>query len=53
MLQVNAPPFQLPALEPAARIAQPPTIITTDKEVSEEAITYWQPPAGNIDGSTQ
>lgn len=40
-------------LEPAARIAQPPTIITTDKEVSEDAITItWQPPAANIDDST-
>ncbi|MEP6818120.1 MAG: hypothetical protein ABJA18_01215 [bacterium] len=40
-------------LEPAARIAQPPTIITTDKEVSEDAITIsWQPSAANIDGST-
>lgn len=40
-------------LEPAARIAQAPTIITTDKEVSEDAITItWQPPAANIDGST-
>lgn len=40
-------------LEPAARIAQAPTIITTDKEVSEEAVTItWQPPAANIDGST-
>jgi fibronectin type 3 domain-containing protein len=40
-------------LEPAARIAQPPTIITTDKEVGEEAITItWQPPTANIDGST-
>ncbi|MEP6569116.1 MAG: hypothetical protein ABJC10_05020 [Acidobacteriota bacterium] len=40
-------------LEPAARIAQAPTIITTDKEVSEAAITIaWQPPTANIDGST-
>jgi hypothetical protein len=40
-------------LEPAARISQPPTMITTGKEVSEEAITIaWQPPAANIDGST-
>ena len=40
-------------LEPAARIAQAPTIITTDKEVSEDAVTItWQPPAANIDGST-
>jgi predicted phage tail protein len=40
-------------LEPVGRIAQAPTIITTDKEVSENAITIsWQPPAANIDGST-
>jgi fibronectin type 3 domain-containing protein len=40
-------------LEPAARIAQAPTMITTGKEVSEDAITImWQPPAANIDGST-
>jgi hypothetical protein len=40
-------------LEPAARISQPPTMIATGKEVSEDAITIaWQPPAANIDGST-
>src|SRR6185295_12887643 len=40
-------------LEPAARISQPPTMITTGKELSEEAITVaWQAPAANIDGST-
>ena len=40
-------------LEPAARIAQPPTMIGTAKEVGEDAITIsWQPPAANIDGST-
>ena len=40
-------------LEPAARISLPPTLITTGKEVSEDAITIaWQPPAANIDGST-
>jgi predicted phage tail protein len=40
-------------LEPAARIAQPPTMIATGKEVLEDAITIsWQPPAANIDGST-
>jgi hypothetical protein len=40
-------------LEPAARIALPPTIIATGKEVSEEAMTIsWQPPTANIDGST-
>ena len=40
-------------LEPAARIAQPPTMIATGKEAGENAITIlWQPPAANIDGST-
>jgi predicted phage tail protein len=40
-------------LEPAARIAQPPTIVATGKEVNENAITIsWQAPAANIDGST-
>ena len=40
-------------LEPAARIALPPVIIATGKEVSEDAITIsWQPPSANIDGST-
>jgi hypothetical protein len=40
-------------LEPAARIAQPPTIIVTGKEVGEGAIAIsWQPPTANIDGST-
>lgn len=40
-------------VEPAARVAQPPTMIATDKEVGEEAITIvWQAPASNIDGST-
>ena len=40
-------------LEPAARVAQSPTIIATGKEVGENAITIsWQPPATNTDGST-
>ena len=40
-------------LEPAARIALPPVIIATGKEISEDTITIsWQPPAANIDGST-
>jgi fibronectin type 3 domain-containing protein len=40
-------------LEPAARVAQPPTLIATGKEVSENAVNIsWQPPAANIDGST-
>ena len=40
-------------LEPAARIAQAPTMISTGNEVGEEAITIaWQAPPANIDGST-
>ena len=40
-------------LEPAARIALPPTVISTGKEIGEDAITIsWQPPVANIDGST-
>ncbi len=40
------------SIEPAAQIAQPPTLLTPGK-VSEDAITIsWQPPAANIDGST-
>jgi hypothetical protein len=40
-------------LEPAARIALPPTLIVTGKEQGEDALTIsWQAPASNIDGST-
>jgi hypothetical protein len=40
-------------IEPAARIAQAPTLVKTDKEIAEDGITItWQPPAANIDGST-
>jgi predicted phage tail protein len=40
-------------LEPAARVAQPPTMLATGREVEENAITIsWQPPTANIDGST-
>ena len=39
-------------IEPAAKVAQAPTIIATGNEVSEGGITItWQPPAANIDGS--
>lgn len=39
-------------IEPAVRIAQPPTLIGT-AEVTESAITIrWQPPTANIDNST-
>jgi fibronectin type 3 domain-containing protein len=39
-------------IEPAARIAQPPTLLSTGKEVSEGGVTLsWQPPTANIDGS--
>ncbi len=40
-------------IEPAAKVAQAPTIVATGNEVTESAITInWQPPAANIDGST-
>jgi hypothetical protein len=40
-------------IEPAARIAQPPTLLNTGKEVTEAGINLsWQPPAANIDGTT-
>jgi hypothetical protein len=40
-------------IEPAARIAQPPVLLTTGNEISESGITLtWQPPEANIDGST-
>lgn len=40
-------------IEPSARVARPPTLATTGKEISEEGITItWQPPTSNIDGST-
>ena len=40
-------------IEPAVRIARPPTLIETGKEVSEDAIKIsWRPPDANIDGST-
>lgn len=39
-------------IEPAARIAQPPTLVGP-AQVAESAITIrWQPPAANIDNST-
>jgi hypothetical protein len=39
-------------IEPAARIAQPPTLLSP-ATLAEEAITLaWNPPAANIDGST-
>lgn len=38
-------------IEPAAKIAEPPTI--TGREVSQNAVTIiWNPPTTNIDGST-
>jgi hypothetical protein len=40
------------SIEPAARIAQPPTLASPAK-IAEDAITLtWEPPAANIDGST-
>jgi hypothetical protein len=41
------------SIEPAAKIAQPPTLLLTGKEVTEGAVNLtWQPPKANIDGST-
>ena len=40
-------------IEPAARVALPPTLVNTGKEVTAIAINLsWQPPSTNIDGST-
>jgi fibronectin type 3 domain-containing protein len=40
-------------MEPAARVAEPPTIIKTGKEYSEAANTItWEAPKTNTDGST-
>ncbi|HBB94661.1 MAG TPA: hypothetical protein DC054_04665 [Blastocatellia bacterium] len=40
-------------MEPAAKVAEPPTVIRTGNEMSETAITLtWAPPAKNTDGST-
>ncbi|MFN2530161.1 MAG: fibronectin type III domain-containing protein [Pyrinomonadaceae bacterium] len=40
-------------IEPAARVAQPPTLLKTGKEITESAVVLtWQAPAANIDGST-
>lgn len=40
-------------IEPAARIARPPTLLNTGKEISETGINLsWDPPAANIDDST-
>ena len=40
------------SIEPAARIAQAPTV-TPEAKVAEDSITIsWQPPAANIDNST-
>jgi len=40
-------------IEPAAKVAEPPTIKKTGKELSESALTItWDPPRSNIDGST-
>jgi len=40
-------------MEPAAKVAEPPSVIKTGTEMSETAITLtWAPPAKNIDGST-
>jgi fibronectin type 3 domain-containing protein len=38
-------------IEPAARIAEPPTILSAEKSAAAVTI-IWNPPAANIDGST-
>jgi hypothetical protein len=39
-------------IEPAARIAQPPTLAAPVKIAEDEITLTWTPPAANIDGST-
>jgi fibronectin type 3 domain-containing protein len=40
-------------MEPAAKVAEPPTIINTGNELSETAnLITWEPPKTNTDGST-
>jgi fibronectin type 3 domain-containing protein len=40
-------------LEPAAKVAEPPTLLETGNEKSETAFTLtWEPPTKNIDNST-
>ena len=40
-------------IEPAAKVAEPPTIVRTGSELSESLITInWEAPETNIDGST-
>jgi fibronectin type 3 domain-containing protein len=40
-------------IEPAAKVAEPPAIIKSGKELSETALTItWEAPKTNIDGST-
>lgn len=39
-------------IEPAARVAQPPKLLATGKEIAENQIVIrWQAPTANIDGS--
>jgi fibronectin type 3 domain-containing protein len=38
-------------IEPAAKIAEPPTIMSVEKSASAVTV-IWNPPAANIDGST-
>lgn len=40
-------------IEPAAKVAEPPALTRTGKELSEAALTIsWEAPKANIDGST-
>lgn len=39
-------------IEPAAKIAQPPILLSPAQETESAVTIKWQPPAANIDGST-
>lgn len=39
-------------IEPAARIAEPPTLVAPAEETESEITIRWRAPAANIDGST-
>src|SRR6185503_19514524 len=40
-------------IEPAAKVAEPPVVNKTGKELSETVLAIsWEPPKTNIDGST-
>src|SRR5215210_1229032 len=39
-------------IEPAARIAEPPTLLSPAEETENSITIRWRPPGANIDGST-